>query len=224
MICLVAHHIEPILLFDWVVATSRLLVAGAACVGAYVAWRGLYAWRTEHIGKAEYEVARTWLRTIYALRDEIRFARRPLITSAELDAASKKLKQNADNANEKSENFMLYGTVYQTRWEPLRKLMSQLQLETLDAEVLWGEDFREAYKEIIGVANELSYAISDFIGHRRSEDEKLEHAELQKVKEILYDRWLSADGGENAFSTKVEEIIEICEKLATPYVKSRYGK
>jgi hypothetical protein len=58
-------------------AVAPAFTAGAACTGAYIAYRGLTKWQDETIGKRRIELAEDVLADFYQARDIIKAARSP---------------------------------------------------------------------------------------------------------------------------------------------------
>jgi hypothetical protein len=74
---------------DWITVeeviktTAPVFTAGAACSGAYLAYRGLSKWRAETVGKRKVELAEEVLADFYQARDIINAARSPLVFEGE---------------------------------------------------------------------------------------------------------------------------------------------
>lgn len=58
-------------------------LAGAVATTAFVAYTDLEKWQKELRGKANFEVARELIKSIYKLRDEISYCRSPFIAAQE---------------------------------------------------------------------------------------------------------------------------------------------
>ena len=64
---------------EMIKAVAPVFTAGAACSGAYIAYRGLTKWHAETVGKRRVELAEDVLADFYQARDIIQAAARRLL-------------------------------------------------------------------------------------------------------------------------------------------------
>ena len=69
-------------------AVAPVFTAGAACTGAWIAYRGLEKWRAETIGKRKAELAEQALASMYEVRDVFQWARTRVIFPGEGETRS----------------------------------------------------------------------------------------------------------------------------------------
>lgn len=218
--------IEGISLFalalDEIASISKdVIVSVATIVGAYVAIKGINAWYREHTGKAEYEVARRWLRAVYSLRDAISSVREPLITSQEFVEASKFVENGKAGVIIENEKESGLENVYRFRWIDVRQAMSEMSAESLEAEVLWNETAKELQAKLIRLCNKLSYAIDDYLEFRRESDGSVVDKErLKEIRSIISRAGRSSS--QSSFDAEIDLCIESCEIFIRPYLKSRF--
>lgn len=117
---------------DWVKTFTDVVVAIAAGCGAFTAWRGLDTWREELQGRHEYDLARRILTALYRVREAIRAARSPAMSSAEYES----LPDRQPDDQPWSGKDMRYA--YQQRWNRISEPLVELDAALLEAEALWG--------------------------------------------------------------------------------------
>jgi hypothetical protein len=126
---------------DWqtYISIGKDVITGlAAAAGGTVAVLGLRAWRKQLQGKTEYELARRCLRAVYGVRDAFRIVRSPIQTAEELTQAFRESGDSPPDPNDSQLNLIVEQTVYDFRWKRLNEAFSDLDVELLEAEVLWG--------------------------------------------------------------------------------------
>jgi hypothetical protein len=117
-----------------ITAVKDVLIGVAAAVTAIVAIIGLTSWKRELTGRAEFKVARKFIRATYQLREALRNCRSPIIWSGEFPAG-----YNGINSSS-HERAEAYAHAYQNRWSPVSKAMQEFDAQTLEAETFWGGD------------------------------------------------------------------------------------
>jgi len=122
-----------------------ILLTAAAVGGFFVALAGVNAWRRQLRGKTDWELARRLLRCVYELRDAISFVRNPFISAEDIPAAEDDgpaesgVRRSIDNRS---------AAAYARRWSYVQKVWSNLEVERLEAEVLWGSQVLEALRPL----------------------------------------------------------------------------
>jgi hypothetical protein len=111
-----------------------IFLAGAAATTAFVAYTGLEKWQKELRGKANFEVARELIKSIYKLRDEISYCRSPFIAAQEFPENYRGIMGKYTN----EEKGQAYAHVYSKRWEPVGNALQSFDAAVLEAEALWG--------------------------------------------------------------------------------------
>ena len=124
-----------------------ILLAIPAWTGAICAVWGLRAWQRQLHGREGYDLARRLLRAAYKLRDAIHGARSPFSFRAVLPAGA--------DAQAKP----LAAALWQERWEPIDSARRELMAELLEAEVVWGADYKDRCKKLFDCESELYGAV-----------------------------------------------------------------
>lgn len=121
--------------FDIVKDICTIIASGVA---VYVGLVGLKAWKKQLKGKTEYELARRYLTAVYKLRDALKDARSPLKSIDEI---------HSDYINEPTERTFM--TEFLPRWKHITEVVSLLNVEVFEAEVLWGRQAKEIVQPLI---------------------------------------------------------------------------
>lgn len=124
----------------------------AVVAGIIIAGMGLQTWRRELHGKAEYELARKVLLGVYRIRDAVDQFRAPLISGWEMVPDGEHIVPGAGPpANS-------HGIALARRWSRVADTYSQLQVDLLEAEVLWGESLKNLRNNLADRLSELRNA------------------------------------------------------------------
>src|SRR5690606_35892700 len=111
-----------------------VVLACAGAITAFVAYSGLEKWHKELRGKANFEVARELIKSIYKLRDEVAYCRSPFIASAEFPESYR----GSLNSYTPEERGQAWAHVYLKRWESVGEASRNFEAAILEAEALWG--------------------------------------------------------------------------------------
>jgi hypothetical protein len=187
-----------------IAAVKDIAVAAAAVVTAVVAVQGINKWRGEMAGTNEYDVARNLIRAAYRLRDEIRFARAPMIWGHEFKG---------------TEGVEGYRNVYSARFAPVAKAVEEFDTCTLEAEALWGSEIRAVTNPLRFCVGELQTAIEAFISDKVTGGEDFK-SDPKFGKEI---RGKVSDIGEkeNPLSQQIKDAVKGIEDLARPKLRHK---
>jgi len=190
-------------------AVLNVIMAGAALVGAAVAVLGLKTWRSQLKGKTEWELARRLLREVYRLRAQFSRVRNPVMLGGEMQAAYEAAGLDPEGGAPTSDG-RTNGLVYQRRWEGLQGTMADLDVEALEAEVLWGKDAQEALAPLRKCASELFAALHMYL--RYSGKNPTWTPSHEKRQEIEAKVW-EIRGDDDILSDQIDEAISRIEKF-----------
>jgi hypothetical protein len=198
-------------------------VKGLTGIGAVtVAFLGLRTWRRQLYGTAEYERARRLYRSVLEVRDQLASVRAPFISVGEMHEAFKDDGIEPDKGDVTSDK-RTNGLVYQRRWKGVVSAMSNLRVELLEAEVLWGEAVREPETQLRRCLGELYAAVVMHAQNRESSGhENPRNSEFwEKQFAILYDQ----SGAEpDDFARRVNEAVAGFERLLRPHLNGRLSR
>jgi hypothetical protein len=139
-----------------------LSVAGAACYTAYLADTGLTKWQEELTGKANFEVARSLIKTVYKLRDELIYARSPLVFANEFPEDYGSALRNHTDAEEGD----AWSHIYSKRWDPVALAIQEFDIALLEAEALWGYTIKQKALKLRQLARELQVSMEAVINDK----------------------------------------------------------
>jgi hypothetical protein len=202
---------------DNIKTVSEVLTAIAA---AFAIW-GLNAWKRQMKSQASYEVARRLLRAAYRVRDALNSVRNPLVTNIEQRNAEKAVESEPDIYMDALQDKPAASkrAMYKLRWEALNKPLSDLELEVLEAEVLWGSKIRQSVVPLNKSIMELVATIDQYLNQFEVDGEKLEGDAKQKVRATLYRHAVRPE--ENEYEKKLSAAVGEIEKLVRPFLKLR---
>lgn len=172
--------------------------------GLLVAVLGLKTWRKQIKGKTEYEAARKLYKAVLQLRDGISFVRNPFIPVSEMVKAEEQYKKENPNATSDSNN-----AVYQARWNKIVEAMSAVELELLEAEVLWGKEIKEVIKPVLDCVKKLNITLFKFL------NPQFKISNHENLRTIMYE--INNPSEKDEFTV---EVVKAVEKVAD-YLKPK---
>jgi hypothetical protein len=188
-----------------------IFLAAAAATTAYVAYTGIEKWKTELRGKANFDVARTLIKSVYKLRDEIAYCRSPFISAGEFPEGY------AGNLGKRAseEEGQAYAHVYAKRWQPVSAALQEFDAAILEAEALWGSAIKERALLMRQAVRELQVSIEAVIDDRYSGGENFKDQEF--AKNMRANIW-AVKSQENKLSIKIASAIDGLENEIRPHL------
>jgi hypothetical protein len=186
---------------------------------AYVAIQGLKTWKTQLVGNTEYEHARKLLRSVYKVRDAINGVRSPLITGGETSSAIKELGLEVGDADPNGKEFTkkTRDAVYDVRWKRIAEAMTEFDLESIEAEALWGNSVADKLTPIWKGVGELNRAVSELLTDNLT---TLPKDLLQEVRDVLYSpKSVTDPESPSTYSKKIALAIKAIEEYLKPKLK-----
>lgn len=180
---------------------ASYITALAAAWGLVVAIIGLNAWKKQLKGKTDYELARRYLKALYKMRNAFSHVRNPWVPIGESMAA---LKEKGYTEADHSDNRKVNAAIYSRRWEKMMEASSDLDIESLEAEVSWGNEATGLLDEIYGLRGKLLSHINRLIEGQE---------EIRPDREILYE----VEG--DKFSLEVKGAIKKIVDYLRPHLK-----
>ncbi len=180
------------------------VVAGAAVATVCLAHRGIKNWIVELRGRTSFEVARGLMLATYKLRDAIRSCRSRLIQGREFPDGYDHLKATPEQEHDG------WTHVYKNRWVPVFEALQDFDARGLEAEALWGSEFRNSTVKLRKPINDLYLAIeSNFENDFRKDPEF--------AKTIRSTMFAKSDAGDQ-LSQSITEAIDEIEKKVRPHM------
>ena len=186
-----------------VMSVAASIGAVSAAIGAYVAARGLSTWRHQLAGNAEYELARRFLRAVYKVRD----ATKSLLAPAFTDAAWNEVLLEQQTGT----RLKTKASILELRWETINERLSELQVEVLEAEALWGsqiiqDHLRPLTKCVLGLKGKIVVRLAAC-------DQSEENPREFKIRVLLQ------DSDKDLFDERLKQAIEQIESFMRPQLK-----
>ncbi len=153
-------------------------------VGAGVALIGLRTWQRQLIGTTHYELARRLLAGVYELQTEIGRFRSPFTAAAEeyeAVRAEDRLDEHKKELRDRGFSTAIgVEAVLRQRWARVVDIQSKLDVELLEARVLWPDQLSKAESSLRALRAELFEAVEAKIGslHKSSLPFTTEHMDL----------------------------------------------
>ncbi len=200
---------------DWFSIIKDIILLVVAIIGAFAAIVGLKTWRKQLKGNTEYELSRRLLKAVFHARDQIKYIRNPFMDGGEISEA---IKQSGIEIEPKDlRHSVKYSrAVYSMRWRYLSEVLSELKIELLEAEVIWGKDINKIFKEFYNCVSELNFAIYQ---HLNSQDGLFDLSKEERRQNSLILNDTSDDPLKNEFSGKVIKSVEAIEEFVRPKLK-----
>ena len=184
---------------------TKIISALAAIVGATMAVIGVNAWKRQMKGKTNYELARRYLKAVYKVRDSIKEVRNPFISIGEITSS---LKDSGLSEDEYKDHQKSNRAVYSARWKRVVEAASELDVELLEAEVIWGKGAVDITSDFTACRRKLFVNLQMFLdGYKK---------QSLGNDEIIYDT-----GDENKFNTELIESVEKIEIYLKPFIVSK---
>ena len=162
---------------DVVSALGTLLAGVAACLGVYVAARGLTSWKTQKRWENDHELARKILVELYRLKNAMVGVRRPLVSVAEMYPRDGQFNSNDDRAR-----YDGLVRAYEARWDKVISSREKLSAYLVEAEVLWGGKLSQHYRHVDNLETKLWFAIREYLD---SQDPRSSNATREAYAERL---------------------------------------
>jgi hypothetical protein len=195
-------------------AKDIFTIASLAIAG-FVAIKGLQTWRHQLKGTADYELSKRLLKATYRLRDALQSARNPLMLAGEIVYA---IKETHLDVKPEDKNFHAASTaaVYQVRWKPVQEAYQALELEVLEAEVIWGPDARAATTAIRKNINSLSTALSLYLADMQPNGPRMLNAETRDTFERIVFSMVAPE--EDKYWKELNSAVYGIEEVARPHL------
>lgn len=200
---------------EFITAVKDIFVGLAAIFATFFAYLGLTAWREELKGKAEYQLAKEVLKSVYKVRDAFEHVRNPAIYQFEYP------KDMLDHQGYLKQEHEYEGTmyIYEKRWAKMSEAFRELEEHHLDAQVEWGSEFQNVIMKLRSCNTNLLVTIQQFL-ERKKHPRDFEPANAEKLAEersILYQHEKN-----DIFSREIQEAIKAFEDWLRPHIKSQY--
>lgn len=185
----------------------REWLLAAAAVGALITtWQGLATWKQQLQGTADWELARRMLRDVYSVRDAMRAVRSVFVGGAEMEAALELRPAPLSRATNPDDGLI---AAYQKRWERVRSVLSDLEVDIVEGEVLWGPGTQRALSPLRDCALDLNFALAAYLEWKMGKPLPPNETARKHVETIVLP--IPDDQGKNEFEDRLNDAIRLAE-------------
>ena len=185
----------------------------AAIVGAVVAIVGLRTWRAQLKGNTEYDLSRRLLKAIYRVRDELDYVRRPLITWGEIAAAAQEAGIDKPELNPTDKR--IDAAVRARRWKYLQEALSAMDVEELEAEVIWGSLAKESIANLRTCVQQLRRAEMELELRKDDMETPTDRGRIVELRRVLN----GSGDADDEFANGVRSAVQVAEGFLRPRLK-----
>jgi hypothetical protein len=193
-----------------ITVTKDIILIFAAIATAHVAINGLQSWSRELKGKADFEIARNLIRSVYKLRDELGYCRSPWYPSSEFPEDYDSMNKTSDSESK------AYAFLYSNRWKLVATALLEYDSQALEAQALWGASFKSKTDELRQCARKLKTALDAYISNKANDGEDFK-CDPKFSKEIKLKIWVT--GNDNPLTQEIDNAIQGIEKEVRPHFK-----
>lgn len=129
-----------------------VVLSFAAITGAYIAIKGLGAWRAQLKGKSEYDLSRRILIALFTYRDAIDGVRHPMMFSAEMPYPDE---AKAKAMSDKEIRHHGKAKAYHLRLGKVKNARMSLYADLLEAEAIWDGELNALFGKLYELEQEL---------------------------------------------------------------------
>lgn len=189
-----------------------IALGSAAAITAYVALTGLEKWQKELRGKANFEIARLLIKSIYHLRDELGHCRSPFISAHEFP---EEYNAKGLGRHTSEEEGQAYNHIYSKRWAPVGTALQEFDAALLEGEALWGASIKEKGLVLRQCVRSLQVDIDCVITNKFSGGEEFKDKDYAKKVRA----GVSASRAEdNELSNRINAAVEGLEQEIRPHL------
>jgi hypothetical protein len=193
-----------------ITVTKDIILIFAAIATAHVAINGLQSWSRELKGKADFEVARNLIRSVYKLRDELGYCRSPWYPPSEFPEDYDSMNKTSDSESK------AYAFLYSNRWKLVATALLEYESQALEAQALWGASFKSKTDELRQCARNLKSALDAYISDKANDGEDFK-CDPKFSKETKLKIWVT--GNDNPLTQEIDNAIQSIEKEVRPHFK-----
>lgn len=186
---------------------SNLGVFVASVSAIIIAWLSFDIWKKQKNSELVSKVALNYLKALLNLRDTIQSVRNPYISPDEMMLTLLEEGKSKEEALKMIPgNKDLIRLVYARRWKPLNTDRQNLQKESYECEVLFGEDFINLQDEINKIINELFIELKKYLDGYIANN-----SDFEKNQEAIYNY-------DNSFTDRLSDYYKRAKFFFKKYV------
>lgn len=189
-------------------AVAPVFTAGAACIGVYIAFRGLSKWHNETVGKRRIELAEDVLSDFYQARDIIKAARSPF------SYAHEGLSRKNDDKETDADTQIL--NAYFAVTERLMKnadFFAETWARRYRFSAVFGSNAAKPYDDLFEVRNEIIVSVRSLIsahGHPLSAEDN--------AAKVQWENTIWSQVEDDSIPARLDHAVEVIEAVCRPTI------
>lgn len=201
---------------EYIAVTKDVLVGLFAASAAVFAYLGISEWRKELKGKAEYQLAKDVLKSVYKVREAFKHVRCPIIYQYEYPEEMRSSDGHLEGKHDYEGNMY----VYQKRWEVMEVSFKELEEHHLAAQVEWGPEFQNVIIKLRACRVELMTAIQRMLARKKNPRNGALTSVEERTEERSVLEEIGSDSKPDEFTSQINEAINEFEKWLRPHIKT----
>jgi hypothetical protein len=190
-------------------AIAPVFTAGAACTGAYIAYRGLTKWRDETVGKRKIELAEEVLADFYQARDIIKAARSPY--GHRHEGLSR---QRGENETEEDTRILNSYFAASERLAIKADFFAETWARRYRFSAVFGSEAARAYDDLFEVRNEIIVSVGSLIsahGHQLSATDQ--------ASKVQWENTIWSGSEDDPIPARLDRVIAAIEAVCRPTIQ-----
>lgn len=196
---------------EWISAAEEAIIGLSAVLATIFAYVGLNTWRKELKGKAEYQLAKDVLKSVYKVREAFKYVRHPAIFAYEYP------EEKRDYSGMREGDYENIDYVYKKRWEKMTEAFEELEERHLEAQVEWGSKFQNVIVKLRTCRAELLVEIRRMLDEKKNPQRDKKPMEKEKARSILYEN--PGNSESDKFTPQIDAAVKEFEVWLRPYIK-----
>ncbi|MDX7952135.1 hypothetical protein P7D22_13220 [Lichenihabitans sp. Uapishka_5] len=182
-------------------AVAPVFTAGAACFGAFIAYKGLEKWRVETVGRRRIELAEDVLADFYEAQDLFRWIRSPTAHSHESEGRPGR-DQDPDDLRQHRDTFY----VPFKRLSDSAEFFARLRARRYRVIATFGPDAASAYEDLHKVQVRIAVAAQALMRLRPGSSSERQVMREEKLERDVWEGYGDPDEIKNIISDTISEV------------------
>jgi hypothetical protein len=190
---------------NWIQILQQISVL----IGIWVAIYGIDAWRREHIGKRQLELAEDILALFYEAADAIRHMRHPVSFEHEIEAVKRGERENESQFEARKNASVVFH-----RYNEYQEMFNKIHASRYRFMAQIGKDESEPFNELRKIVNEITHSARMLSrlwprDHFKTNDQWERHQNKINKHEAIFWEGIEED---DPINPKIDKVIENIEK------------
>lgn len=194
----------------------NIILAAAAIVTAFLAYKGLKIWRDEASARNQDEVARRLLLSALRLRGELGNIRRSIMVYDLTDIRALRdagIEAHKASSSDQHDQQLVSRVVYSNRWSRVNLALDEFEATSMEAEMLLGSEIAIEVAKLKSLTGQLWNGIAKYIRNKTASIEEVGPSEREEVDALVFD-----NSGDDEFASEVEAVVMRIRELVQPHL------